>query len=413
MARVTRIERPTDRYSGLLDYPPEYGDTPDDPIVLPDLPEADGGAAPVAPVAARTRAAVGDAWRICGAVAICFAITLLLNTKSLVKIAEAEPDGAGRTLLLTTARGLDAAASAVRLDRLNGWIDGALDRKDEAPRFDAVPTPLPAGDAATTAATPTDIALARNAAPPAPATPAAASVASPAQGTLPAPTAAAPALATPRPITTSNQLRVYVAGDSFVDWVGYDLADYGKKDGYITTLLDSKISSGLARPDYFDWPARIAQAMAGDPRPEAVVFFVGANDYTDLRVESGTLARGTPEWSAEYRKRAAAVMDTAGRGGAQFYWVGQPIMRDKARSKVAAEINAAVLAEATKRPWVHFIDTYAMFTDADGNYAAFLPGADGELVRVRQDEGIHLTRTGTTWVSEAVYKAIKRDWKIP
>jgi hypothetical protein len=190
------------------------------------------------------------------------------------------------------------------------------------------------------------------------------------------------------------------------------MADFGKNDGYITTRLDSKISSGLARPDYFDWPARLTQAMAGDPRPEAVVFLVGANDYTDLRVDSRTLARGTPEWSAEYRKRAGEVMDIIGRSGAQFYWIGQPIMHDSARSKVAADINAAAMAEAATRPWVHFIDIWAMFTDASGNYATFLPGPDGELVRVRQDDGIHLTRTATTWVSDVVYQAIKRDWKI-
>jgi uncharacterized protein len=105
-------------------------------------------------------------------------------------------------------------------------------------------------------------------------------------------------------------------------------------------------------------------------------------------------------------------MDIVGRGGAQFYWVGQPIMRDGARAKVAADINAATMAEAAKRPWVHFIDTWSMFTDTSGNYAAFLPGPDGELVRVRQDEGVHWTRTGTTWVSNVVYQAIKQDWKI-
>lgn len=411
MARVTRIERPTDRYPGLLDYPPEYGDTRD-PIAVPDPPEADGEATPVAP-AVRPRGEIGDAWRISRAMVSCFAILLLLNTGSLVKIAEAEPDGAGRAVLLATARGLDAAAGVIRLDRLNAWIDGALDRRDEAPRFDAVPTPPPTGDTRGAVAAPSDAATPDAAPTPTPAMPVATGSAPTPAGTPPGPAAATPA--TPaglRTVTTSNQLRVYVAGDSFVDWLGYDLADYGKKDGYITTLLDSKISSGLARPDYFDWPARIAQAMAGDPRPEAVVFFVGANDYTDLRVDSGTLARGTPEWSAEYRKRAAALMDTVGRGGAQLYWVGQPIMRDKARSRVAADINAAATAEAAKRPWIHFIDTWSMLVDADGNYAAFLPGADGEPVQVRQSEGIHLTRTGTTWVSEAVYKAIRRDWNI-
>lgn len=414
MARVTRIERPTER-AERYEYAPEYPLARGDAFAFMS-PEPEDADTRVAAITAR-RPTTGDAWRIFGAVALCFAITLLLNTKSFVKIAEAEPDGLPRAILVTTAHGLDAAASAVRLDRLNAWIDTALNRHDEAPRFDAAPA---VSTTAPAVAAPVDTtAIARDAAPtPAPDTPGAADIASPARAASPAPNATVPAAAPAPPaglraVTTSNQLRVYIAGDSFVDWLGYDLADYGKKDGYITTRLDSKISSGLARPDYFDWPARIKQAMAGDPPPEVVVFMAGANDYTDLRVDSSTLARGTPEWSAEYRKRAGEVMDIVGRGGAQFYWVGQPIMRDKARAKVAAEINAAVIVEAAKRPWVHYIDTWAMFSDGDGNYATFLPGPDGELVRVRQDEGIHFTRTGTTWVSEVVYKAIRRDWKIP
>jgi hypothetical protein len=417
MARVTRIERPTDR-SEPEDYPSEYIGARF-PLLPPDPAEPDTTEMRVVAHRAERRAEVSDAWRIFGAVALCFAITLLLNTKSFVKIAAAESDGPARSVLLVTARGLDGAASAVKLDRLNAWIDTAFNRQDEAPRFDAVPAPSPAATASAAVAAPVDTTdIARSASPtPVPDMPGAADSAAPAQSAAPVPTATTSALAPApsgglRTVTTSDQLRVYIAGDSFVDWIGYDMADFGKKDGYITTRLDSKISSGLARPDYFDWPARLTQAMAGDPHPEAVVFMVGANDYTDLRVDSHTLARGTPEWSAEYRKRAGEVMDIVGRGGAQFYWIGQPIMRDGARSKVAADINAAATAEAAKRPWVHFIDIWSTFTDSSGNYATFLPGPDGELVRVRQDEGIHLTRTGTTWVSDIVYQAIKRDWKI-
>jgi len=195
--------------------------------------------------------------------------------------------------------------------------------------------------------------------------------------------------------------------------MGYDFADYAKRDHLITSLLDFKISSGLARPDYFDWPARLTQEMAGNPPPEAVVWFAGANDYVDMRTDAGSLTRGTPAWLAEYRKRAGEVMDIVGRGGAQMYWVGQPIMRDTSRAKIAADINAIVQAEAASRPWVHYIDTWTMFTDSNGNYTAFLPNASGELVQVRQSEGIHLTRTATTWVSERVYAAIRRDFNVP
>lgn len=414
MARVTRIERPTDLHPGTNGHHREQDETRR-PVFPPDPPAGKITAkiSVTAPTGQPTT--LSDPWRIFGAVAICFAITLVLNTKSLVKIAEARPDGPARAILLPTAHGLDAAASAVRLDRLNAWIDTALGRKDEAPRFDAVPAAP--SDARPPELNPTDTnAMTQGSVPtPSPDTTNAADTASAPRVTAPVATISAagpPTPGRPRLVTTSNQLRVYVAGDSFVDWLGYDMADYGKRDGYLTTRLDSKISSGLARPDYFDWPARITQAMAGTPAPEAVIFFVGANDYTDMRVDSGSLARGTPGWIAEYSKRAANVMDIVGKGGAQMYWVGQPIMRDAARAKVAADINTAITAEAAKRPWVHYIDTWSMFTDPDGNYTAFLPDASGEQVRVRQEEGIHLTRTGTTWVSDVVYKAIRRDWNI-
>lgn len=407
MARVTRIEPTPDL------RPAGAGRHARDSAAMgfaaseDGRPVHDGDTARLRVIARRRRVVVGvgmgEPWRIFGAVVICLAITLLLNTKSFLRIADEQPDGWTRPVLLAGAHGLDAVARAVRLDRMNAWIDDALNRRDDAPTF----SPSAANPPAATAA---------------PALPIA--VATPAGGVgAPAPeptdTAATPlgppvpSAPAPRAVTTADPLRVYVAGDSFATWMGYDFADYAKRDDLVTSLLDFKISSGLARPDYFDWPARLAQAMAGNPPPEAVVWFAGANDYVDIRADSGSLTRDTPEWLAEYRKRAGAVMDIVGRGGGQMYWVGQPIMRDKARAKLAADINTVVQSEAASRPWVHYIDTWAMFTDASGGYTAFLPDSSGELVQVRQSEGIHLTRTATTWVSDRVYAAIRRDFLFP
>ncbi len=404
MARITRIEPITDSRPSGEDQ--RAHDDADTTVFAGDRAVQQDDTARMRVVARRRTVVgvgVGEAWGIFGAVIICFAITLLLNTKSFVRIANEQPDGWTRPVLLASAHGLDAVASTLRLDRMNAWIDGALNRQDDAPTFTAIAVN----------------------APPVTATPAVtATVAAPAgdAGTVVPQLAGAPA-ATPGPpapsapalrtVTTANPLRVYVAGDSFATWMGYDFADYAKRDGLIASLLDFKISSGLARPDYFDWPARLTQAMAGNPPPEAVVWFSGANDYVDMRTASGSLTRDTPDWLTEYRKRAGEIMDIVGRSGGQMYWVGQPIMRDSGRAKAAADINTVVQAEAESRPWVHYLDIWSMFTDANGGYATFLPDASGELVRVRQDEGIHLTRTATTSVSDRVYAAIRHDFHFP
>ena len=76
------------------------------------------------------------------------------------------------------------------------------------------------------------------------------------------------------------------------------------------------------------------------------------------------------------------------------------------------DLRSQSVAEAASRPWVHFIDIWSMFTDENGNYTAFLPDASGEQIRVRQEEGIHLTRTATIWVSERVYQAMQRDFNF-
>jgi hypothetical protein len=400
MARMNRIEPTTEpRPLGEEPHAREQNDFAD------DRPADQRDTARLRVIAMRRAAlGAGDTWRIFTAIIICLAIMLLLNTKSFVTIANEQPDGWARPVLLKSARSLDAVASTLRLDRMNAWIDRALNRRDAAPTFGPIAANPPA---ATTIVADTPTVVPAPAADTAAATPEPADVAATPLGP---PLPPAPM---PRIVTTANPLRVYVAGDSFAEWMGYDFADYAKRDELVTSLLDFKISSGLARPDYFDWSARLTQEMTGNPPPEAVVWFAGANDYVDMRTDAGSLTRGTPEWLAEYGKRAGAVMDIVGRGGGQMYWVSQPIMRDKTRGKVAVDINTVVQAEAQSRPWVHYVDIWALFTDANGNYTAFLPDASGELVQVRQSDGIHLTRTATTWVSDRVYAAMQRDFKFP
>jgi hypothetical protein len=93
-----------------------------------------------------------------------------------------------------------------------------------------------------------------------------------------------------------------------------------------------KISSGLLRPEFFDWPAYLASEMALHD-PQIVVFMVGANDaYVGMPLDT-------------YRTRVAAVMDQL--SGRRLIWVGQPNM---GRADLAAGTHEHVTIVLAHRP---------------------------------------------------------------
>ena len=120
-------------------------------------------------------------------------------------------------------------------------------------------------------------------------------------------------------------------------------------DGWYGFALDvevqHEISTSLARPDYFNWPARL-QEIDTDLDPEAVVLFIGANDHQDMADSDGNrLVEGTPEWGAEWQRRLAITFDLLEQDGRHLFWVTQPPMRDGALDDGIDEINA--LAESS------------------------------------------------------------------
>jgi hypothetical protein len=173
-----------------------------------------------------------------------------------------------------------------------------------------------------------------------------------------------------------------------------------------------RYSSGLTRPDYFDWFAAAASAIATDT-PEVVVVMFGANDAQGIQTAAGPAGFGTEAWIAEYRARVAAMMDLLAAGGRTVYWIGQPIMRSESFAERMALLDTIYREEAARRPdWVRFVDTWSLMADAEGNYAAYLPGADGSPVLVRRSDGIHLTEAGAERIAESVLAMIGADFDL-
>ncbi|MGV3760653.1 MAG: DUF459 domain-containing protein, partial [Actinomycetota bacterium] len=230
------------------------------------------------------------------------------------------------------------------------------------------------------------------------------------------PPTTAPTTATTEPLrrtpTAEDPLRLLVAGDSMTEALGPVLEELAEGTGVVAAERALEYSSGLTRPDFFDWPAHLA-ALLDEHRPEVVVVSVGANDAQGIQTPSGAASFGTDAWVAEYRARVAATMDLLADDNRIVYWLGEPVMRSSDFDARMALITSIFREEAEGRPGIRFVDTRPTFAGDDGGYTAYLPDASGTPVLVRRDDGIHLTPAGARRLATQLMEQVTEDWPLP
>ncbi|MGI9646255.1 MAG: SGNH/GDSL hydrolase family protein [Ilumatobacteraceae bacterium] len=216
------------------------------------------------------------------------------------------------------------------------------------------------------------------------------------------------------PPSVDNPAEVYIVGDSDAGTFGPYLEQLLDATLIVDTELNYKVSSGLARPDFFDWPAELASSLP-DVEPDIVVVTFGGNDSQGLAIESdefiiGDLVQNTEEWSAEYERRAGDVMDLLLEEGRTVIWVGIPNDdNDDVTARLAIQ-DQAVKAAAADRPEVVFVDTWTRFSGRDGNWAEFvIDPRDGQGKDVRAADGFHLNVVGAEILALDIAQAVRDD----
>jgi uncharacterized protein len=131
-----------------------------------------------------------------------------------------------------------------------------------------------------------------------------------------------------------------------------------------------------------------------------------------VQTSSGNIYQfGTDGWKKEYRKRVEDVIGLMFQDGVRrIYWIGQPVMPSSSYNGQIQLMNDLYKSVAEKTPGVEYIDTYSLFTNGSGQYAQYLPGVDGEMEQVREQDGEHLTYAGGLIVAQAVLDAVKKEW---
>lgn len=323
------------------------------------------------------------------AVALCLLLATLLTSAKLVEIAERMAFGPSRDRALDVAEGVDRVANLLSLNRPYDLIVDLRDANNDRRPSETIATPTPS---TTTTAQPTTTAAG-----------------------LPTPTSTTSTTTTTttpvgRIVTVDAPLRVYVAGDSQATYLGQAITTEAGALA-LDVVVDDRISTSLARPDYFDWPTRWAQVVA-EEAPDVVVLFIGANDHQDMLDGTGErLVEGTQAWQEEWRGRLGFGLDVLTADGATVLWITQPPMRDRRLDEGMAQINLLAGAVVEDRPDVVLVDIWPLFGGSEG-YQERLPGRDGEVTDVRVGDGVHLTRAAASWVAELVFEQLGDRWQF-
>lgn len=230
-------------------------------------------------------------------------------------------------------------------------------------------------------------------------------------GGAPAEVSTAPKLRAPTP---EQPLKLWVGGDSITGDFGRSLARVSSATGLFVPTHDYKVSSGLTRPDYFNWPEHLVKDVVPSVDPDVVVIMFGANDAQNMPAWKGTKAsvRFSDEWLEAYRQRVADTMDLlkSPDNDRLVIWTGAVAMGPSTGIADGMEkLNHIYWSEAQKRPWVKYFDSHAYFVGQDGQYRPSLPMADGQTKLLRASDNIHLSGAGADRLAWAVIGRLAKE----
>jgi hypothetical protein len=172
--------------------------------------------------------------------------------------------------------------------------------------------------------------------------------------------------------------------------------------GVVQPQYDSRVSSGLLNPNFFDWPDHVTEQLAALD-PEAVVFIVGTNDANVW----------SPNLADQYRLRTEALMrQLVGPDHRQVLWVGAPVAEAKSLESGVLSVDLIQRAAAAQIPGVTYVDAHQIFDDAHGGYQQSFLDELGRRQVMRAADGVHFSVAGADYISRVIFRLLDRSWSL-
>ncbi len=168
-----------------------------------------------------------------------------------------------------------------------------------------------------------------------------------------------------------------------------------------------KSASGLARPDFFDWMGEASrQVELRDP--ELVIVIMGGNDGQDLTQKRKGKRVGwkSSGWEQAYRERMDTFLAKISGQNRGVLWLGLP-KTNTVKFEAKLELIRAIQRDAVGALGTEhrYLNTTTLLLDEEGQLLRTIK-AGRKTRKLRADDGIHFTMSGSTYFADKVYPEV-------
>jgi len=271
-----------------------------------------------------------------------------------------------------------------------------------------------------------------------------------------------PRKAEAKPDAVAPTTSIVVLGDGMADWLAYGLEDAFSDSPEIAIVRKNKVHSGLLRYDQkgdLDW-WHVARDTLTQEKANVVVMMLGVSDRQSIRerdlakdadnkkkdkekdkdtadkpvadkdgpnkdqtddqeqaiiapeLQPGKKANGivdfrSDQWAEIYSKRIDDTIAALKSKGVPVLWVGLPSIRGPKSTADAVYLNDLYRARV-ERAGAVYIDVWDGFVDEGGKFSNFGPDYEGQMRRLRSNDGVFFTKYGALKLAHYVEREIRR-----
>ncbi len=199
--------------------------------------------------------------------------------------------------------------------------------------------------------------------------------------------------------------RVLLLGDSLMEDMGPRIHKALQNRRGLEFIISAKFSTGLCRPEFFNWPEHMREVVS-KYKPNLVVFFLGANDGMPMRTENRKYVQpGTAIWRETYKSRMDELVSIAREADMDIIWIELPAVGGR-YNKLLHDTQIAQ-REYCEANGIENLQTDPLFSGVWGKYEAF-GEYNGKTVRLRVKDMAHLAPSGSRKVLDHLLPILEK-----